>query len=124
MDRFVASLLAMTAEGSCAPSSSLRAQAKQSTSLVTFGVIPAKAGIQYAAASRLIISACGICHHPLSRMMTRECVAADFQTADRILAAWCARVMHECFAQRERAWGMPGAQCTRSLACKIKKHTR
>src|SRR3954466_772748 len=22
-----------------------------------------------------------------------------------------------------RAWGMPGAQCTRSLACKIKKHT-
>ena len=23
-----------------------------------------------------------------------------------------------------RAWGMPGARCTRSLACKIKKHTR
>jgi hypothetical protein len=23
----------------------------------------------------------------------------------------------------KRAWGMPGAQCTRSLACKIKKHT-
>src|SRR5437764_11329239 len=60
--------------------------------LVTFGVIPAKAGIQYAAASRLIISDCGILDHPLSRMMTRECVATDFQTANCILAARCARV--------------------------------
>ena len=24
---------------------------------------------------------------------------------------------------KQRAWGMPGAQCTRSLACKVKKHT-
>jgi hypothetical protein len=23
----------------------------------------------------------------------------------------------------ERAWGMPGARCTRSLACEIRKHT-
>jgi hypothetical protein len=35
----------------------------------------------------------------------------------RDLAARCARVVHETFAQW-RAWGMPGAQCTRSLACK------
>src|SRR5437868_15516218 len=35
-------------------------------------VIPAKAGIQYAAGARLIISASGILDHPLSRMMTRS----------------------------------------------------
>ena len=37
-------------------------------------------------------------------------------------AARCARVVHESLA-RKRAWGMPGAQCTRSLACENKKHT-
>jgi hypothetical protein len=26
-------------------------------------------------------------------------------------------------SEHQRAWGMPGARCTRSLACKIKKHT-
>src|SRR3954451_23545254 len=31
-------------------------------------------GIPYAAAPRLIISACGILDHPLSRVMTTECV--------------------------------------------------
>ena len=69
--------------------------------LVTFGVIPAKAGIQYAAAPRLIISDCGILDHPLSRMMTRECVATDFQTANCILAARCARVVHNPFASEK-----------------------
>src|SRR5438045_3232787 len=38
--------------------------------LVKFSVIPAKAGIQYAAASRLITSTSGILDHPLSRVMT------------------------------------------------------
>ncbi len=33
-------------------------------------VIPAKAGIQYAAASRSITTVAGILDHPLSRMMT------------------------------------------------------
>jgi hypothetical protein len=33
-------------------------------------VIPAKAGIQYAAAYRLITTVSGILDHPLSRMMT------------------------------------------------------
>jgi len=33
-------------------------------------VIPAKAGIQYAVASRSITSVSGILDHPLSRMMT------------------------------------------------------
>jgi len=35
-------------------------------------------------------------------------------------AARCARVVREAFAQL-RAQGMPGAQCARSLACKINK---
>src|SRR5215213_9653646 len=39
-------------------------------------VIPAKAGIQYAAASRLITDVSGILDHPLSRMMTAERSAA------------------------------------------------
>src|SRR6266404_8279854 len=38
----------------------------------------------------------------------------------RDLAARLARVVHETFAQ-QRAQGMPGAQCTRSLACEIKQ---
>ena len=40
------------------------------------------------------------------------------------LAARCARVLN-CVkpSEHQRAWGMPGARCTRSLACKIKKHT-
>src|SRR3954452_20705504 len=48
----------------------------------------------------------------------------DFSNSRSHLAARCARVMHECFAQRERAWGMPGAQCTRSLACEMEVSTR
>jgi len=35
-------------------------------------VIPAKAGIQYAAASRIHFDVSGILDHPLSRMMTTE----------------------------------------------------
>jgi hypothetical protein len=35
-----------------------------------------------------------------------------------------ARAMHDSSAsQRERAQGMPGARCARSLVCEIKKHT-
>src|SRR3977135_364439 len=33
-------------------------------------------------------------------------------------AARCARAVHEFFAQ-QRAWGMPGARCTRSLVCSV-----
>src|ERR1700716_4252678 len=40
----------------------------------------------------------------------------------RIPAADSARVVHETPA-RNRAWGMPGAQCTRSLAWKNNNHT-
>ncbi len=40
-------------------------------------VIPAKAGIQYAAASRLIAGVSGILDHPLSRVMTTEGFADD-----------------------------------------------
>ena len=40
----------------------------------------------------------------------------------RNLAAGYARVVSEPFALRnQRAQGMPGAQCTRSLACEINK---
>jgi hypothetical protein len=47
------------------------------------------------------------------------------QTQLRDLAARCARVVHEPFCPRKmRAWGMPGAHRTRSLACKNKISTR
>ena len=43
-----------------------------------------------------------------------------FQMHVRIPAAQCARVMHEFFApEKQRAWGMPGARCTRSLVCSV-----
>src|SRR5436190_17831937 len=85
---------------------------------------PRRRGIQYAAASRSIISASGILDHPLSRMMTTECVVTDFQTADCLLTTQCARVLPDRSSLIEkRAQGMPGAGCARSLACKIKKHT-
>src|SRR5258706_16145067 len=41
-------------------------------------------------------------------------------TQNRVLAARCARVVHQSFAQ-QRAWGMPGARRTRSLVCKGRK---
>ena len=43
--------------------------------LALSAVMPAKAGIQYAAASRSIIGSSGILDHPLSRMMTAMCGA-------------------------------------------------
>jgi hypothetical protein len=33
-------------------------------------------------------------------------------------AARCVRAFDESFALKQRAWGMPGARCTRSLVCK------
>jgi hypothetical protein len=39
-------------------------------------VIPAKAGIQYAAASRFYLRRLGILDHPLSRMMTADGIDA------------------------------------------------
>jgi hypothetical protein len=38
--------------------------------------------------------------------------------ADRPSRAWILR------PEKQRAWGMPGAQCTRSLACKMEVSTR
>src|SRR5258708_39208990 len=51
---------------------------------------------------------------------TTEMVRFDFQianskTRDHIPAARCARVLTKPFAPK-RAWGMPGARCTRSRA--------
>src|SRR3954447_13101056 len=50
---------------------------------------------------------------------------AKFQTANpgthlRVLAARCVRVLRQ-LPSTERAQGMPGARCTRGLACKNKK---
>src|SRR5207248_2628167 len=43
----------------------------------------------------------------------------------RVPAARCARAMRESFGpKKQRAQGMPGARCTRSLACEIKQSTR
>ncbi len=55
----------------------------------------------------------------------RNDVAPISKTRLRVLAARYARGLQEPSAQRkQRAQGMPGAQCTRSLACKIKTSIR
>jgi hypothetical protein len=127
----------MTTERACAPSSSLRANgsrecapmtgsAKQSTKSRHIRChTQRRRGIQYAAASRLIVSACGILDHPLSRMMTTECVATDFQTANCIPAAWRARVMHECFRPKREGVGNAGRPMhPQSRVRNGSKHTR
>jgi hypothetical protein len=43
---------------------------------------------------------------------------APFQAWARDPKARSARGVHEIFAQ-QRAWGMPGARCTRSLVCSV-----
>ena len=44
----------------------------------------------------------------------------DGKTHLRIPAALIARVVHErCAPRKQRAWGMPGARRTRSLACNM-----
>ena len=53
----------------------------------------------------------------------RRFLTVNFQTAEetsvRYLAARCARAVQERLSlERQRAQGMPGARCTRSLACK------
>src|SRR6266481_5705125 len=49
----------------------------------------------------------------------------DDDTCLRDLAARFARVVHETFRPEiQRAQGMPGARCTRSLACEMKQSTR
>src|SRR6202022_3935287 len=46
----------------------------------------------------------------------------QFRMRVRLPAARCARVVLERYALgKQRAWGMPGARRTRSLACNVKK---
>jgi hypothetical protein len=48
-----------------------------------------------------------------------RCAASEERKhASAPLAAPCARVMSKFFAPK-RAWGMPGARCTRSRACRV-----
>jgi hypothetical protein len=51
-----------------------------------------------------------------------DCFASLAMTANpdtpKRPAARCARAVRESFA-RQRAWGMPGARCTRSLVCSV-----
>ena len=44
---------------------------------------------------------------------------SQLQIHVRIPAARCTRVLHKPLARHRRAWGMPGARCTRSLVCKV-----
>jgi hypothetical protein len=46
---------------------------------------------------------------------------SQFEIHVHILAARRARVLQESFASKMRAQGKPGARCTRSLACEMKK---
>jgi hypothetical protein len=52
-------------------------------------------------------------------------VTANTADAPTRPAAWSARAMRQSFAPEiERAWGMPGARCTRSLMCEMgREHT-
>src|ERR1700680_1893819 len=45
----------------------------------------------------------------------------QFQIRVRDPAARCVRVFAKRSPRKTRAWGMPGAQCTRGLACEINK---
>ena len=59
----------------------------------------------------------GILDHPLSRMMTAESAEiSNRQTHLHIPAARSVRVGAENIRPKQRAWGMPGARCTRSRA--------
>jgi hypothetical protein len=83
----------------------------------TIVVIPSQAGIQYAAASRIDFDVSGILDHPLSRMMTAESAEiSNRQTHLHLPAARSVRVGAENIRPKQRAWGMPGARCTRSRA--------
>jgi len=97
---------------------------------------PRKRGIQYAADFRFHCWRLGILDHPLSRMMTAEGVAhcAARSTAhsrqkfSQIQNFKQPRVPPEFYPDRcapgdQRAQGMPGAQCARSLVCNENKHT-
>ena len=85
-----------------------------------------KRGIQYAAASRLIASASGILDRPVKpcddgREFGARCASCKHTSpssrrdAPELCKNFCPR--------KQRAQGMPGARCTRSLVCEIKKHT-
>src|SRR5438874_11543935 len=49
-----------------------------------------------------------------------NCLTATPPRPRRMRASFAARFAH---LKHQRAQGMPGARCARSLACKIKKHT-
>jgi hypothetical protein len=90
---------------------------------------PAKRGIQYAAAFRFHHWRFGILDHPLSRMMTVRIRFSNSsrrsQTQLRDLAAHSREFYPEHPALRnQRAQGMPGARCARSLVCDKKQSIR
>jgi len=60
----------------------------------------------------------GACHR--ARVRSTRWLAMTSRHAPAPLAARCARVMR-AFRPYQRAQGMPGARCARSLACKIKQ---
>jgi hypothetical protein len=55
---------------------------------------------------------------PRNFKQPRQFQLRQLQTQIRGPAARCTRVVRKSFAQ-VRAWGMPGARCTRSLACEM-----
>jgi hypothetical protein len=62
------------------------------------------------------------CPHPEEPCEARRlegCGPRCSEACARIPAARFARAMPETFRPEMRAWGMPGAQCTRSLVCEI-----
>jgi hypothetical protein len=67
---------------------------------------PRTRSIRYAAAFRF--------HHRRPGIPDRPVEPDDDSTSIRILAARCARVVARNPFARQRAWGMPGARCTRS----------
>jgi hypothetical protein len=89
-------------------------------------VIPAKAGIQYAAASRSIISVSGILDRPVKPDDDSEGLGSSFALVamtfprlamtPRSRGADRAQVVVQATLESKRAQGKPGAQCTRSLA--------
>src|SRR5882757_8117717 len=73
-------------------------------------VIPAKAGIQYAAAYRFHLDVSGILDRPPSRTMTPNMVS---RSRDALRPRFASNVRPLI----QRAQGMPDARCTRDLMC-------
>jgi hypothetical protein len=66
-----------------------------------------------------VITVSGILDYPHARVMTTESVARSYSSDIVSHSRGTMRPSFDKTIAQERAWGMPGARCTRSLVCKV-----